>query len=420
MKSFIRTLLLILTSVYFLACEKEESGEKFDTDLLTSVIWGEFDICGTESDPDVYTWIFKPGGQLLKYKKIYQSIYGGTWRLKDNETIVFLGDEYKIVTLDKTIMKIRPVGGLCVSTFQAKAITEASTIGVTSLSQTSARLHGFIRTCTPTRVFFEYGTTTSYGQTIEYNTGLLAGPSSSICSIDIAGLLPGTTYYYRIKAQHEDGTKTYYGQDMRFITYNSLTVTDHDNNTYNTITIGEEIWFAENLKTTKYNDGSAIPPIKDNTVWKDLNSPAYCWYENDSLTYMDRYGALYNWYAVNTGKLCPDGWHMPDELEWLNLFEEAGQEAGIKLNEGSYDLPEPLLYSDPLSRSEPSNESGFSARWTGVRSSSSEYYAGFCVLWSDNEDNTDNARIAGIKPSYVYTGSRNKKYGIPVRCVKDH
>jgi hypothetical protein len=89
-------------------------------------------------------------------------------------------------------------------------------------------------------------------------------------------------------------------------------VKDIDGNVYNTVTISNYVWMSENLKTTRYNDGKNIPYITDKEQWKEYE-PAYCWYNNDRKENRDKYGALYNWYVVETGKLCPSGWHVPDK-----------------------------------------------------------------------------------------------------------
>ena len=96
------------------------------------------------------------------------------------------------------------------------------------------------------------------------------------------------------------------------------TVTDIDGNTYKTVQIGTQTWMAENLRTTKYNDGEAIPYVTDNSVWVKLETPAYCYYNND-ISNKKMFGALYNWYTVNTGRLCPSGWHVPTDAEWTTL-----------------------------------------------------------------------------------------------------
>ena len=114
-----------------------------------------------------------------------------------------------------------------------------------------------------------------------------------------------------------------------------VVVQDIDGNNYLTVTIGTQIWMAENLRTTKYNDGTAIPLVTDNTTWANLTTPAYCWYNNDAKTNGSTYGALYNWYSVNTKKLCPTGWHVPNDTEWTTLTTYLGGTAvaGGKLKE---------------------------------------------------------------------------------------
>jgi len=106
-----------------------------------------------------------------------------------------------------------------------------------------------------------------------------------------------------------------------------VTVTDIDGNIYHTVTIGTQVWMVENLKTTRYNDGTAIALVTDDNAWMNLTTGAFCWYNNDSATYKNPYGALYNWYAVNTGKLAPTGWHVPSDSEWSVLVAIAGGDA---------------------------------------------------------------------------------------------
>jgi uncharacterized protein (TIGR02145 family) len=96
-------------------------------------------------------------------------------------------------------------------------------------------------------------------------------------------------------------------------------LTDINGNHYNLIQIGKQIWMTENLKTSMYNDGSEILEITDNEKWANATEGAYCWYDNDYDKYGTNYGALYNWYAVNTGKLCPEGWNVPEHHEWTLL-----------------------------------------------------------------------------------------------------
>ena len=103
----------------------------------------------------------------------------------------------------------------------------------------------------------------------------------------------------------------------------SSSITDTDGNVYTSVAIGTQVWMVENLKTTKYNDNSAIPLVTDNTAWGNLSTSGYCWYSND-IANKTAYGALYNWYAVNTSKLCPTGWHVPIDAEWKILERNLG------------------------------------------------------------------------------------------------
>jgi uncharacterized protein (TIGR02145 family) len=103
-------------------------------------------------------------------------------------------------------------------------------------------------------------------------------------------------------------------------------VVDIEGNIYKVKKIGTQVWMTENLKTTKYNDGTDIPNVTDDATWEALTTPAFAWYNNNEATYKDTYGALYNWYVVsqttNGGKnICPTGWHVPTDAEWTQLID---------------------------------------------------------------------------------------------------
>ena len=130
----------------------------------------------------------------------------------------------------------------------------------------------------------------------------------------VSGLSPGTTYYLRAYANNIAGTG--YGEEISFRTYNLDAIQDIEGNYYNIVNLGDKNWLAENLKTTRFNDGNSIPNVTDNEEWGDLTTPGYRFYDNN-IGNMNIYGALYNWYTVNTGILCPTGWHIPNNLEWI-------------------------------------------------------------------------------------------------------
>jgi uncharacterized protein (TIGR02145 family) len=116
-------------------------------------------------------------------------------------------------------------------------------------------------------------------------------------------------------------------------------VRDIQGNKYKTVLIGEQEWMSENLKTTTFNDGTDIPLITDMTDWVRTSTPAYSWYDN-KIGNKETYGALYNWYAVNTGKLCPDGWRIATDEDWTKLAEFLGGDsiAGVKLNKSGFSV----------------------------------------------------------------------------------
>lgn len=109
-------------------------------------------------------------------------------------------------------------------------------------------------------------------------------------------------------------------------------VTDIDGNIYQTIGIGSQIWMAENLSVSRLNDGTLIPEIKSDSIWDRNRELAYCSY-NNSDSCKKLFGLLYNYYTVNTGLLCPAGWHLPSSDEWTTLMLFAGgrKKAGGKL-----------------------------------------------------------------------------------------
>lgn len=147
-----------------------------------------------------------------------------------------------------------------------------------------------------------------------------SGTTMGVFATILTGLQPQTTYYVRAFATNSAGTS--YGSQESFTTPEKplipLTVTDVDGNVYNTVTIGTQTWLIENLRTTKYNDGTSIPHVTDSYNWPNMTSSAYCWYNND-ISNKNTNGALYNWYAVNSRKLAPTGWHVPSDAEWTIL-----------------------------------------------------------------------------------------------------
>ena len=177
---------------------------------------------------------------------------------------------------------------------------------------------------------------------------------------------------------------------------------------------------AENLRTTRLNDGEPIAMVADNSTWSALSVPGYCWYNNDPFVNKEIYGALYNWYAVNSGKLCPSGWHSPDSNDFINLFKSVNNgEDGGKLKEEGV-----LHWAYPNSGA--SNENGWTALPGGVRGADGTFNGlGFLGSWWYNPDPlpTANGRFAILDNSsnvLGFTGLKSISAGISVRCVMNN
>lgn len=194
---------------------------------------------------------------------------------------------------------------------------------------------------------------------------------------------------------------------------------DFDGNEYNTVKIGRQTWMVQNLKTTKYNDGTAIPLVTDGTAWAKLLTPGYCWYSNEELSFKPSYGALYNGYAINTGKLCPDGWHVPNDADWTVLINFLGGKkiAGEKLKETGI-----TYWVSPNTGA--TNESGFTALPGGLRYHDGIFHDfGFSgYWWSSTEYSSSRAFFYYLDYQYsnIYRFDNLKKIGFSVRCIRDY
>jgi uncharacterized protein (TIGR02145 family) len=194
-------------------------------------------------------------------------------------------------------------------------------------------------------------------------------------------------------------------------------VKDSDGNVYASTTIGKQVWLVENLKTTKYNDGTPIPLVTDDKKWQELSTPAYCWLNND-IKNKDIYGALYNWYTVKTKKLCPKGWHVPTNDEWIELTIFLGDKetAGARLKEAGT-----THWKNPLKQG--TNDFDFTALPGGLRLVSGifpEFGMGRAVWWSSTGSATDAwNRGLSFDSDIVFKGDENVRYGFSVRCLKD-
>ena len=234
---------------------------------------------------------------------------------------------------------------------------------------------------------------------------------------DLTNLLPDKKYYVRAYAVNSEGTA--YGDQVSFTTEKAKSVTDVEGNVYDLVYIGTQVWMADNLKTTKFRDGTAIPNVPESNAWIALSTPGYCWYANDKETYGNTYGALYNWFAVADAKgLCPTGFHVPTDEEWTTLITFAGGDAvaGGKLKEEGtthWTTPNTGATDDYDFKALPggrrSDEGYFWYIGTGTRWwSSTQFDATYA--WS---------RDAAYDNASVQRDFKTKTYGMSIRCIKD-
>jgi uncharacterized protein (TIGR02145 family) len=209
------------------------------------------------------------------------------------------------------------------------------------------------------------------------------------------------------------------------------TPTDGDGNTYKTVVIGSQTWLSENLKTTKFNDGTAIPLVTANGAWYNLKTPGYCWYDNKEAEHKEQFGAIYNWYAVNSGKLCPKGWRVPSDQDWMQLEEHLGmveaealflgwrgedkQIGGMLKSTGT------ALWTTPNTGA--TNSTGFTGDPGGCRLlyGDFKFKYGYGYWWCSVEADSTYGVMRSLASDLVtiFKSHYQKEYGMSVRCIKD-
>ena len=199
------------------------------------------------------------------------------------------------------------------------------------------------------------------------------------------------------------------------------TVTDIDGIVYKTVTIGTQVWMAENLKTTRLNDGTAIALVTDDSAWDSLTTPGRCWNYNDSTSNKKTYGALYNWYVVNSGKLAPAGWHVPTDSEWSIIITYAG---GDSMAAGKLKEVGTMHWFPPNTGA--TNEFGFSALPGGYRDGYGIFIGpgNYGYWWSSTPSTASGVTDSWGPNMYwntvnVYDRLQDMNFGLSVRCVKN-
>lgn len=257
--------------------------------------------------------------------------------------------------------------------------------------------------------------------------------NDSILLFTVAGMPP-------IKFKRIDDSKiqSLYNEieASNIVTYQ--TVSDIEGNNYKTVVIGTQTWFAENLKTTKYNDGFPIPNSSNNDEWKKLKVGAYCNFNNEEK--YKPFGLLYNWYAVNSKILCPIGWHVPSSSEWQTLKTYVQNSVGCS-NHFNPDNPDNYCYNiDKALASNSSwftapegsgyvgdnlyknNSTGFSALPVGTRQKDGTFLGltSYCSWWHSDCNFNALDYTEDIYYDRYRVRTYNKNEGHSVRCIKDN
>ncbi len=193
-------------------------------------------------------------------------------------------------------------------------------------------------------------------------------------------------------------------------------IQDADGNVYHEVKIGNQVWMVENLKTTKYNDGSVIPTLSYYLDWTSLATPAYCWYNDSISSYKTPYGALYDWFAVGTGKLAPLGWHVANDNDWTNLTNNLGgpDSAGGKMKEAGT-----AHWASPNTNA--TNSSGFTALPGDMTGGFGVGYGG--NWWSSTQCSgnlTANCETLSSSSGSLSSFCLSPTVGVSVRCIRDY
>ncbi len=300
-----------------------------------------------------------------------------------------------------------------------------TTVAATTITQTTASSGGDVisdggGTVTARGVCWSTDTTPTMADSVTSD-----GSGTGGFSITLTNLTANTVYH--VRAYATNGAGTGYGNEVSFATLPAAadtTVTDIDGNVYKTVRIGDQLWMADNLRTTRYSNGDPIPHVTDRVAWVALTTPAYCWYGDSETTFGATYGALYNWYAADSASndnrsICPAGWHIPTEAEWTTLTTYLGgiDVAGGKMKEAGTSH----WLAPNTGATNGSKFSGLPGGYRGYTNGAYDNVGLFGHWWSSTSRDASQAWGEGL---FALEAPANhspsvKKNGFSIRCVKD-
>jgi uncharacterized protein (TIGR02145 family) len=307
------------------------------------------------------------------------------------------------------------------------------TVNITSITQTDSKASGIVSSDGGSSITARgFVWSTNPNPIISLSTKTSDGTGVGTYSSNITGLIPNTKYFIRAYATNSAGTG--YGDPVEFATISPTgigfpcpgvpTVKDIDGNTYNTVQIGNQCWLKENLRVTKFNDGTEIKLDTTGGVTGGVGNTWATWgnpekgkrtvYGNDFAN-LEKFGYLYNWIAAIKG-ICPSGWVVPTLGDVIILKNSLGSFVGGKMKSISgWEAPN---YGA-------TNESGFSALPGGLRDQNGPFGSinTAAYFWTSEESSS---------PTYIHFISLNNTsremdptaglirvpFGLSIRCVK--